>query len=369
MRQTASGRRSFQTTRGEKHRSVLVDEVMAALQPIPGGLYVDATFGDGGHSQAILQQIGPQGRLFVLDRDPSAFHRNGALFEHHGPQLQAIHTPFSRLAEVLALRGVFAVHGVLFDLGVSSRQLDEAERGFSFQSDGPLDMRMDQSTTVPSDWTDHRFGGAHPGQMTAAHIVNTFTREALADIFFRFGEERHARRIAAAITMDRQQRPFTTTRQLASLLERILPTRQETIHPATRVFQALRIAVNRELEELQQGVASALDLLADGGRVVVISFHSLEDRMVKQAFRQAVDPEQAMAGLLSGPERLRQPPAATPCYRLLTRKPLLPGQEEIQGNPRARSARLRAIERLSGGGIPPVKLLRSSAPSVTTHTL
>ena len=338
MRETVAGGRSSSTP-GQKHQSVLIQEVMAALRPLPGGTYVDATFGDGGHTQAILQHIGPHGRLFALDRDLMALQRNADLLEQHKGQLTAIHTPFSRLSEVLAEQGVFTIQGVLFDLGVSSRQLDEEARGFSFQTDGPLDMRMDQSTEV---------GEKHPQPITAATIVNTFAKEALADIFFHFGEERHARRIAAAIVHDRQQHPFTTTRQLATLLERIMPGGQKAIHPATRVFQALRIAVNRELEELQQGLLNALKRLANGGRAVVISFHSLEDRIVKRTFRQAVDPRLRTDGLLQGPERLVQPQAAAPCFQLLTRKPLSPSDTEVRHNPRARSARLRAIERLRG---------------------
>ncbi len=354
-----------------RHQSVLMQEVMTALAPVPGGTYVDATFGDGGHSRAILQAIGPHGRLFALDRDQTALQRNADWLASHAEQLTAIHTPFSRLQAVLAERNVETVQGVLFDLGVSSRQLDEPERGFSFQTDGPLDMRMDQSADKagdsPTDWLEPppRTGRlpewAPSGQMTAATMVNTFEKEALADIFFQFGEERHARRIAQAIVMDRQKTPFTTTRQLASLLERITPGRPEAIHPATRIFQALRIAVNRELDELHQGLRDALALLADGGRMVVISFHSLEDRMVKQTFRQAVDPLQRPSGASLGPDCLVQPPATDPLFRLLTRKPLSAGQAEIARNPRSRSARLRAIERLIGGAD------RTALPSPSVH--
>ena len=334
-----------------RHQSVLMQEVMAALAPIPGGTYVDATFGDGGHSRAILQAIGPQGRLFAMDRDQTAWQRNAATLAQYPEQLTALHAPFSQMRGLLAERGVCAVQGVLFDLGVSSQQLDEAERGFSFQTDGPLDMRMDQTTAPRIPRTGRWQEQANREQMTAAMIVNTFEKEALADIFFHFGEERHARRIAAAICMDRQQQPFTTTRQLAALLERITPGRG-AIHPATRIFQALRIAVNQELQELQQGLTDALELLVDGGRVVAISFHSLEDRIVKQTFRQAVDPLSRQDGRPAGPDLLVQPAQADPAFRLLTRKPLSPGHEEIGRNPRSRSARLRAIERLRGGALP-----------------
>ncbi|MBF0461561.1 MAG: 16S rRNA (cytosine(1402)-N(4))-methyltransferase RsmH [Magnetococcales bacterium] len=367
MRQTTAEKRAPLAIPGQKHRAVLLQEVVATLAPIPGGTYVDATFGDGGHTQAILQQIGPNGRVFALDRDQTAFQRNATLLEHHAGQLTVIHTPFSQLQAVLAERGVFAVQGVLFDLGVSSRQLDEPERGFSFQADGPLDMRMDQAVDGSAPQTDRPPPRQKsPGRLTAALIVNTFDKDALADIFFHWGEERHARRIAAAIVADRQTHPFTTTRQLASLLERIMPGGHAAIHPATRVFQALRIAVNRELDELQDGLRAALDLLADGGRAVVISFHSLEDRMVKQRFRQAVDPLLPPSGPLLGPDLLVQPRPTVPCFRLLTRKPLTPGPEEIAHNPRSRSARMRAIERLTGGakqpaGVPGPATLRQPA--------
>jgi 16S rRNA (cytosine1402-N4)-methyltransferase len=310
---------------------------MDTLAPTPGGVYVDATFGDGGHSRAILQQIAPEGKLFALDRDGSAWQRNQPLLERWSGLLTPVHTPFSRLRTVLNEHGITSIQGILFDLGVSSPQLDDAKRGFSFQYDGPLDMRMDQTSDDA------------PRQLSAATIVNTYDKEDLADIFFHYGEERHARRIAQAIVHDRQKMPFTTTRQLASLLERIQPYQPGQIHPATRVFQGLRIAVNQELQELQTALQDALALLAAGGRAVVISFHSLEDRIVKQTFRQAADPDQAHGARLSGPERLRQPQKTICDFRLLTRKPIFPSDPEIARNPRARSARLRAIERLPTG--------------------
>ena len=324
----------------QKHQSVLAKEALAALQPQPGGVYVDATMGDGGHSRAILQRIGPKGRLFALDRDPEAIQRSVELTHDYPEQLIVVHTPFSKIKQVLVQHNVVSIQGVLFDLGVSSRQLDKPGRGFSFQHDGPLDMRMDHSATScssPEKW------------MNAATIVNTFTEERLVDIFFRFGEERHARRAARAIVQDRQRQPFTTTRQLASLLERILPRQNKnskitaSIHPATRIFQALRIAVNRELEELQSGLSGAMEQLANGGKIAVISFHSLEDRIVKQIFRQAVNPLPPPIG----PASLLQPSTPVPRFRLLTRKPLFSSTEEIQNNPRARSARMRVIERLT----------------------
>ncbi|MBF0096541.1 MAG: 16S rRNA (cytosine(1402)-N(4))-methyltransferase RsmH [Magnetococcales bacterium] len=322
----------------QPHQSVLLQEVMDALAPSPGGIYVDATFGDGGHSQAILQRIAPNGKLFALDRDGSAWQRNQTLLETWSELLTPVHTPFSRLRTVLNEHGITTIQGILFDLGVSSPQLDDAKRGFSFQYDGPLDMRMDQTNAA--------------APFNAATIVNTYDKEDLADIFFHYGEERHARRIAQAIVHDRQKMPFTTTRQLASLLERIQPYQPGQIHPATRVFQGLRIAVNQELQELQTAMDDALALLAAGGRAVVISFHSLEDRIVKQTFRQAADPEQANNTPFAGPERLRQPKKMISDFHLLTRKPILPSAQEIARNPRARSARLRAIERLPSNPSP-----------------
>ena len=345
------------TKLGSKHQSVMAQEALDALAVASGeGVYVDATFGDGGHSHAILQRLGPQGRLLALDRDRQAIEQGGTLVEDYSQQLLLIHTPFSQLQEVMQQHGITTLQGVLFDLGVSSRQLDEAQRGFSFQADGPLDMRMDQpmdqhdvNLLHTADAADVSSNNLQP--LTAAMIVNTYAEDRLADIFFRYGEERYSRRIAQAIVMDRQQQPFSTTRQLASLLERIMPRKRHnrgkrgvTIHPATRVFQALRIAVNHELQELQTALDTALHRLAVGAKVVVISFHSLEDRIVKQTFRQAVNPQ---ASLL-GPEVLLQPQTQIPRFRLVTRKPQLPSAAEIASNPRSRSARMRVIECLSG---------------------
>ena len=318
------------------HRTVLAAEAVAGLSVAPGGIYVDATFGGGGHSRAVVEQLHPPGRLLALDRDPEAIRRGEGLLAEFlsdgsgspsAGRLTLIHAPFSRLAAVLADEGIKEVHGVLFDLGVSSRQLDEPQRGFSFRSDGPLDMRMNPES----------------GSATAAHLVNTLDAEALADIFSRYGEERHGRRVARAIVNDRQRQPFTGTRQLAGLLERIIPGKRGAIHPATRVFQALRIAVNQEMAELEAGLEAALAFLRPGGRIVAISFHSLEDRVVKNSFRRAAGfqpPPDGPAALLPTPA------AAAAGFRLLTRKPVVPQAAEIQDNPRARSAKMRIIERI-----------------------
>ncbi|WP_130469842.1 16S rRNA (cytosine(1402)-N(4))-methyltransferase RsmH [Candidatus Magnetaquicoccus inordinatus] len=347
MRESTTRRAIATTLPGQPHQSVLLQEVIHTLDPVPGGVYVDATFGDGGHSQAILQRIAPDGKLFAMDRDQSAWQRNQAILEQWQAQLTPIHTPFSRLRSVLNDYGIASIQGIIFDLGVSSPQLDDATRGFSFQNDGPLDMRMDQLSDQSPLPRNQPTPNGDPRAVTAATIVNTYDKEQLADIFFHYGEERHARRIAQAIVSDRQKQPFTTTRQLASLLERLQPNRAGQIHPATRVFQALRIAVNQELQELQSALQDALSLLAAGGRAVVISFHSLEDRIVKQSFRQAADPEYGLSLNRCGAELLRQPQKIPSTYRLLTRKPLLPSAAEIANNPRARSARMRAIERLA----------------------
>ncbi|MBF0213104.1 MAG: 16S rRNA (cytosine(1402)-N(4))-methyltransferase RsmH [Magnetococcales bacterium] len=318
------------------HCSVLPRETLEALAPRPGGLYVDATFGDGGHTRAILAAAAPDGRVIALDRDPDAVQRGERLAATLPPgRFTMLHSPFGRLGTLLEARGLMGtIDGILFDIGLSSRQLDSPDRGFSFRLDGPLDMRMDHSNDCP----------------TAADLINRMSPEALADLFFRYGEERHARKAVRAIVARRDEAPFTTTRDLATLLERILPA-PGRIHPATRIFQALRIAVNRELEELENGVQAALEAVAPGGRVAVISFHSLEDRIVKQAFRAVALPPPTPTGpaaLL--PMRL---PRFIPRFRLVCHKPLTPDEAEMEHNPRARSAKLRVIERLEGSAPTP----------------
>ncbi|MEO5346028.1 MAG: 16S rRNA (cytosine(1402)-N(4))-methyltransferase RsmH [Magnetococcus sp. YQC-9] len=310
------------------HQSVMPDEILEVLAPRPGGLYIDATFGSGGHTRALLRASAPGGRVIALDRDPEALKRGLEMAADLPDRLEMIHTPFGRLATHLAAQALDGrVDGVLFDIGVSSRQLDVGQRGFSFRLDGPLDMRMDPSSDTP----------------TASDLVNQLSAEALADLFFKFGEERHSRRAARAIVAKRAQQPFNSTVQLATFLEATLP-HSGPIHPATRIFQALRIAVNHELDELQSGLQAALDALAPNGRVAVISFHSLEDRIVKQTFRAAALPPPAP----TGPAALlpmRMSPFI-PRFRLPFKRPITPGEAEIARNPRARSAKLRVIERL-----------------------
>lgn len=310
------------------HIPVLSEEVLEAFNPMIEGVYLDATFGGGGHSQMILQHIGPKGKLIALDRDIHAIQKGQELVQQHPERLLLIHSPFGDLKTVLEARGIKSIQGALFDLGVSSRQLEDPQRGFSFQYDGPLDMRMDQSPTNRA--------------LNAATIVNTFSNEKLTDIFFRFGEEPHARRIARAIVQDRKQQPFVTTRQLAGLLERIIPRKKRSIHPATRVFQALRIAVNQEMDELQKGLKQAIELLAPLGKLAVISFHSLEDRIVKQTFRKIISSEPPPFG----PNILIKNQQTEPIFQIHTRKPLFAKPTEVQNNPRSRSARMRVLERL-----------------------
>jgi 16S rRNA (cytosine1402-N4)-methyltransferase len=282
------------------HVSVLARESLDALAIRPEGIYVDATFGAGGHSALVLSALGPQGRLIALDADPSAATR--ALTD---PRFTLVHANFRTLAEQLDALGIARIDGVLFDLGVSSMQFDEAERGFSFRVAAPLDMRMDPTV----------------GESAAEWLASHDERE-IADAIYRYGEERASRRIARAIVARRdERRPVVDTADLAALVARVVRS-SGRIHPATRTFQALRIAVNDELGALHAGLDAALARTNAGGRVAAISFHSLEDRIVKHTFRD------------------------DPRARVVTRKPIVPGDEEIAANPRARSAKLRVAERI-----------------------
>ncbi|MDR7391688.1 MAG: 16S rRNA (cytosine(1402)-N(4))-methyltransferase RsmH [Armatimonadota bacterium] len=292
--------------RHPEHVPVLVDAVLEWLQPHAGGLYVDATVGAGGHAERILEACGPDGQLVGIDRDPDALEAAGRRLSRFTGRVRLVSGDFRHLRDVLQEAGVREADGILFDLGVSSLQLERAERGFSFQLPGPLDMRMD------------------PRQpQTAADLVNRLPENQLAELLLRYGEEPFARRIARSIV---RRRPLRTTTDLAEAVQAAVPRSRwpRRTHVATRTFQALRIATNQELEALEAALAQVPDVLRPGARVVVISFHSLEDRLVKQAFRS--DP------------RLRQ----------LTLKPVRPGPEELRQNPRARSARLRAAERVEG---------------------
>ncbi|HZS85243.1 MAG TPA: 16S rRNA (cytosine(1402)-N(4))-methyltransferase RsmH [Stellaceae bacterium] len=313
------------------HQPVLLAETIAALAPRDGAVYVDGTFGRGGYTRALLAAA--RCRVFAIDRDPAAIEAGTALARDAADRLTLIEGRFGDMVRLLGERGIAAVAGIALDLGPSSPQLDEAARGFSFRADGPLDMRMERQ-------------GA-----TAADLVNTLSEAALADIIFLYGEERFARRIARAILAARAEQPIVRTAELAAIVRGVVP-RAGGIDAATRTFQALRISVNDELGELERGLAAAERLLEPGGRLAVVSFHSLEDRRVKEFLRRRGT---------ATPQGSRHRPAApfgpAPSFRLLTRKPIRPGEGELRRNPRARSARLRAAERTAA---PP--WLSSDAP-------
>jgi 16S rRNA (cytosine1402-N4)-methyltransferase len=307
------------------HRPVMPDETLTQLGAARGGLLIDATLGLGGHAELILR-ASPANRVIGLDRDAEAIELAKQRLAEFGARFQAVHTDYRRIKEVLRQSGIESVAGILADLGVSSYQLDNMERGFSFRSDAPLDMRMDRSQ------------GA-----TAAELIHSLGEQELAGIIFEYGEERASRRIARAIVAERANSPIATTGQLADLVVRAVHQKGRwRIHPATRTFQALRIAVNRELEGLDRFVADAVDLLEQDGRLAIITFHSLEDRIIKQALR-------FQAG------RCVCPPNSPECrcgaarrVEILTRKAIQPSEAEIASNPRARSAKLRSCQRIDG---------------------
>lgn len=307
------------------HLPVLAAEVVEQLAPRSGGIYLDGTLGGGGHSELILEKIGPDGLLIGIDRDQSALTAATERLKRFGTSFKPVQGSFGNLTELLTKQGITALDGLLLDLGVSSHQIDTIERGFSFRLDGPLDMRMDRSC----------------GE-SAADLVQELSAHELEQIIKEFGEERWAKKIALKIVQSRQEKPITTTLQLAELVAGTIPRRfhEDRIHPATRTFQALRITVNSELDQVQQGVAAGITLLKPGGRIVVISFHSLEDRIVKHLFREAA------SGCTCPP---RMPHCACnrkPRLRILTGRPIMAGPEEMNKNPRARSAKLRAAEKL-----------------------
>ncbi len=309
-----------------RHIPVLLNEVVDALQPRDGGRYVDGTFGAGGYTAAMLDRA--DCRVIAIDRDPDAISAGRALAERYAPRLRLIEGRFGDMADLLSAEGVDDVDGVALDLGVSSMQFDQAERGFSFRASGPLDMRMEK--TGPS----------------AADLVNEADEAELADIIFRYGEERRSRRVARAIVEARKQKRIETTGELAEIVRRAVgPQGRDESDPATRTFQALRIAVNDELGELVRGLAAAEQVLAPGGRLAVVSFHSLEDRAVKEFVR-------GRAGRTPRPSRHAPPRADTKPAELrdLTRRPVLPSDAEVARNPRARSARLRVAEKIAVQG-------------------
>ena len=305
------------------HRSVMAAEVLSALRPQPGSRFADGTLGGAGHAALLLSASSPTGWLFGCDRDgvavDAARKRLGELF---AGRFEVRRGNYAELADWLPEK---SLDGVLLDLGVSSPQLDCAERGFSFQQDGPLDMRMDDRQPV-----------------TAADLVNGESAEELARIFWEYGDERESRRFARALVQDRASQKFETTRQLAGLIERLSPRAGRKAHPATKVFQALRLAVNDEIGSLRRGLDGAVKILKPGGRLAVITFHSLEDRVVKEFGRERTR-DYTFSGTVDVPE-LRQPRA--PELRWVSRKAILPGAEELGENPRARSAQLRVLEKI-----------------------
>ena len=306
---------------GGAHTPVLLREVLDVLRPRDGGIYVDGTFGRGGYSRAILEAA--DCTVYAIDRDREAIAAGAELARAHDGRLVLIEGTFGAMDELLGAEGVTLVDGIALDLGVSSPQLENPGRGFSFQQDGPLDMRM---------------GAAG---MTAAEAVNSLQEKQLADILFRYGEERKARQVARAIVAARKEQPIERTLALAEIVRRTVKQGKDKIDPATRTFQGLRIYVNDELGELERGLEAAEKLLAPGGRIAVVSFHSLEDRIVKTFLR---------ARSRQRPQGSRHLPAAEPAgyatFDLIARGAIKPGEEETRRNPRARSARLRAAERL-----------------------
>ncbi len=320
-----------------QHVPVMMAEVLQYLQPRPGGHYIDGTLGGGGHTEAILARSAPDGKVLGIDTDSQALERvKEHLFESvSNGRLVLAHGNFAELARIVDEAGFVSIQGVLLDLGFSSHQMDDPQRGFSFSADGPLDMRLDRSQAV-----------------SAADLVNSASEQELADIFWRYGEERRSRQIARRIVHARARSEISSTAQLAALIAAGVPYKAGAIHPATRAFQALRIAVNHELERLETALPQILDILSkrehdaggseEAGRMVIISFHSLEDRIVKEFMRrEATDcicPPRTPVCVCGHKARLR----------LLTKKPVTPTEEEVNTNPRARSAKLRAAEIIAG---------------------
>lgn len=307
------------------HVPVMLPEVLRLLVPHAGGVYLDGTFGGGGYTAAFLEAA--PCTVWAIDRDPEAIARGASLAASYPGRLHLVHGQFGEMLALLLQHGVVALDGVVLDLGVSSFQLDDPSRGFSFRGDGPLDMRMSRSGVTASD------------------LVNALPERELADLLFEFGEERASRRIARAIVAARAQEPIHTTARLAAIIRGVLPPDRSGIDPATRSFQALRIRVNDELGEIERALEQAARLLAPGGRLIVVSFHSLEDRIVKRFMTD-------MSGRAPAPSRhdprgfAARPPSR---FRLLTPRPLRPTATETAANPRARSARLRAFERRGAG--------------------
>ncbi len=302
------------------HIPVLYQEVLDLLQPQPGGLFIDGTLGAGGHTAGILEETAPDGRVLAFDKDPEAIGFADARLTEFGDRVTLVNKSYADMPTVAPALGFDQVDGILLDLGLSSRQLDDGTRGFSFRYDAPLDMRFDQTQ----------------GQ-TAADLVNNLSEAELTDIFWRYGEEKQGRKMARIIVANR---PIVTTTQLADLIEANTGQRRRRIHPATLVFQGLRIAVNQELEAVESGIPAAINLLKPGGRIAVISFHSLEDRFVKRLFRDLSQ------DCICPPEQLVCNCDHRATVKLVTRKAVKAAGAELDTNPRSRSARLRVAEKL-----------------------
>ena len=310
-----------------KHITVLLNEAVDGLNIKPDGTYVDCTLGGGGHSGLILSKLSENGKLYSFDQDITAINFNKDKFKEENElgKINFIKSNFRNISEELNKRNILGVDGILYDLGVSSPQFDNADRGFSYNYDAPLDMRMDQSQSL-----------------TARDVVNDWSYEQLVRIFFRYGEEKFARSIARRIEKVRQQTPIETTGQLVDLIKEAIPAkaRRKGGHPAKKTFQAIRIAVNDELGALEESLEQALDLLNPGGRISVITFQSLEDRLVKVMFKQKTNLPELPPGLPVIPDSQKVE------YKLITRKPIVPSEDEITHNNRAHSAKLRIIEKL-----------------------
>lgn len=305
------------------HEPVLLDEVLDLLAVKEGGAYIDGTLGNGGHALAVIKRAGSKGRLLGIDRDKEAIVRAREVLNEYSEQCSLVHGNHADLAGIAGRHGFGSADGILFDLGVSSEQLDEAERGFSFTRPGPLDMRMDRSE-----------------ESTAADLVADLEEDVLCRVLRENGDERNARRIANAIVRARGAGRLRTTQELSELIAAVSGGRKGRIHPATRAFLALRIAVNRELSSLEAGMKAGLSMLAPGGRMAVISFHSKEDGLVKKQFAAHVG---RWESLVEGGSAWR---GETPKVKLVNKKPIVPGDEELKRNPRSRSAKLRVVERI-----------------------
>lgn len=302
------------------HIPVLGTEAVSALKPSRDGIYIDATFGRGGYSQLLLER--GAGKVIAIDRDPEAIAFGEVFVERYSNRFQLLQGCFGDMNDLIKKYQIEKVNGVVFDIGVSSPQFDTPDRGFSFRLDGPLDMRMSQEGK------------------TAADIINETPERELADILYLYGEERASRKISSKICYERKINPITRTSQLAQIIASVVPKKDET-HPATKSFQALRIVVNNELEELEKGISTAIDITLPKGRIAVVTFHSLEDRIVKNLFRKA-------CGRVSNQSRHRPiiHDYSVSNYKMITSKPIIPSEKEIQNNSRARSAKLRVIERV-----------------------